>query len=64
MKATLSQSGLLFLLIFTTLILVGCGQSGPLYLPEQQPKSTNQTPKASDANTKQKKDALKKQQEG
>ncbi|CAM4282232.1 LPS translocon maturation chaperone LptM [Pseudoalteromonas byunsanensis] len=65
MKATLSQSGLFFLVIFTTLMLVGCGQSGPLYLPkQQQPKSTNQTPKASDAETQQKKDALNKQQEG
>ncbi|WP_105166532.1 LPS translocon maturation chaperone LptM [Pseudoalteromonas sp. T1lg23B] len=64
MKATLSQSGLLFLVFFTTLMLVGCGQSGPLYLPKQQPNSTNQTPKASEADTQQKKDALNKQQEG
>ncbi|MBR8843707.1 MULTISPECIES: lipoprotein [Pseudoalteromonas] len=37
-------------LVFTTLIgLSGCGQSGPLYLPEQQAKKPNQ-PKAAQAN--------------
>ncbi|MEJ6476476.1 LPS translocon maturation chaperone LptM [Pseudoalteromonas piscicida] len=41
-------------LVFTTLIgLSGCGQSGPLYLPEQQAKKQNQPkpaqPKAPEA---------------
>jgi predicted small lipoprotein YifL len=47
MKATFSQTSLFFLVIFTTLILAGCGQSGPLYLPEKQKSpTTNQTQQA------------------
>ncbi|NOU52985.1 lipoprotein [Pseudoalteromonas sp. JBTF-M23] len=65
MKATLSQSSLFFLVIFTTLILAGCGQSGPLYLPEKQnSKQTNQELSKSQAKPQQNTKAQTNQQEG
>ncbi|MBD1582692.1 LPS translocon maturation chaperone LptM [Pseudoalteromonas sp. S16_S37] len=65
MKATLSQSSLFFLVIFTTLILAGCGQSGPLYLPEKQnSKQTNQELSKSQTQPQQNTKAQTNQQEG
>ncbi|MCO7190979.1 MULTISPECIES: lipoprotein [unclassified Pseudoalteromonas] len=47
MKATYTQFSLFTLILTSLLLLSACGQSGPLYLPEQRPKPTNapeQTP--------------------
>ncbi|BBN80087.1 hypothetical protein PA25_00720 [Pseudoalteromonas sp. A25] len=65
MKATLSQSSLFFLVIFTTLILAGCGQSGPLYLPEKpNSKQTNQELDKSQTKPQQQPQAQTNQQDG
>ena len=62
MKANPSFTSLLFLVIFTSLFVTGCGQSGVLYLPEQQQQQQqqdNQTP----ASKQPKQDQQKQQQE-
>ncbi|ALO40583.1 LPS translocon maturation chaperone LptM [Pseudoalteromonas phenolica] len=58
MKANPSFTSLFFLVIFTSLFVTGCGQSGVLYLPEQQ-QQDNQTP----ASKQPKQDQQKQQQE-
>lgn len=46
MKIISSQLRLLFLITLTTVFICGCGQSGALYLPEQEDQTkTNQLPK-------------------
>ncbi|WP_261595083.1 LPS translocon maturation chaperone LptM [Pseudoalteromonas holothuriae] len=65
MKATLSQSSLFFFVIFTTLMLAGCGQSGPLYLPDKQStKQTNKVQPKPNAEPTQDTQTQIKQQEG
>ncbi|MCF2910882.1 MULTISPECIES: LPS translocon maturation chaperone LptM [Pseudoalteromonas] len=41
MKATHTQFSLFTLILTSLLLLSGCGQSGPLYLPEQRAQPTN-----------------------
>ncbi|WP_440054679.1 LPS translocon maturation chaperone LptM [Pseudoalteromonas sp. T1lg65] len=50
MKATSYKISLLIVLFATTLSLSGCGQSGPLYLPEKQQQNQ---PKPETEKTKQ-----------
>ncbi|KEI34971.1 LPS translocon maturation chaperone LptM [Allofrancisella frigidaquae] len=41
----------LFLPIFISFFLTGCGQTGPLYLPEDQQKDSDQTTKITSGST-------------